>query len=105
MGKLLAIWIVVIGWAGAASAIECPEWKRLAPEQKSAQIEKTIEAHLTSNVGRKFTSENTVNMRRCLYEFVEDIADQFDGECAQGRSAAKNALDQIFDKYFLSCVQ
>lgn len=105
MGKLLAIWVLVFGWAGAASAIECSEWQRLSPDAKKAQVEKSIEGHLTSNVGRKFTSENTPLMRRCLYEFVEDIVDQFDGECAEGRSAAKNALDQIFDKYFLSCVQ
>jgi hypothetical protein len=25
--------------------------------------------------------------------------------CLQGHTAAKNALDQVFDIYFLSCVQ
>ena len=40
-----------------------------------------------------------------MNEFREDIREQFDGVCAQGHSAAKNALDQVFDIYFLSCVQ
>ena len=36
---------------------------------------------------------------------AEDIKEEFDGACAQGRGTEKNALDQLFDKYFLTCVQ
>ena len=64
-----------------------------------------IDGHLNSNVGRKYTSENTVAMRRCLEGFVERIRDDFDDACSKGRSTGKKALDDIFDRYFLSCVQ
>ena len=95
--------LVLIGWAPAAGAIDCNGWQRLTEDQRIGKIESMIESHMNSNVGKKYTSENRPAMRRCLYDFVEEIREQFDGACSE--SAELNALDQIFDRYFLSCVQ
>ena len=94
--------VCLSGPAGAAS--ECAAWNRLDDAAKGARIDGMIEGHLNSNVGKKFTSENTVAMRLCLQRFAPEIRAQFDGAC-EARNPAMDALDQIFDRYFLSCVQ
>jgi hypothetical protein len=43
-------------------------------------------------------------MRMCLERFAPEIRAQFDGACASD-NRAPDALDEIFDRYFLSCVQ
>ncbi|MBW2230696.1 MAG: hypothetical protein JRH17_09930 [Deltaproteobacteria bacterium] len=105
MRRGIAILVGVYFLPLAAGAVECPEWRRFTAGQKSAALDAMIEGHLNSNVGKKFTSENPVLMRRCLRNFEQDLIDQFDGVCRDERSAPKDALDQIFDRYFLSCVQ
>ena len=105
MRSAIAVFGVLLAWPSLALAIECREWDALDGEGRSARIRAMIEGHLSSNVGKRYTSENQPAMRRCLERFVDEIADQFDGACAGGRSTAKNELDQIFDRYFLSCVQ
>jgi hypothetical protein len=97
--------LTVVAWSTSAWAMECSDWRRLDDDQKLAAIERMIDGHLNSNVGRKFTSENTVAMRRCLEGFVERIRDDFDDACSKGMRTGKQALDDIFDRYFLSCVQ
>jgi hypothetical protein len=94
-----------VAWSTAAWAMECSDWGRLDDDQKTAAIERMIEGHLSSNVGRKFTSENTTAMRRCLEEFVPRIRDDFDDACSKGKRTGKSDLDDIFDRYLLSCVQ
>ena len=105
MRSFLVVCLVVVAWSTSAWAMECSDWGRLDDDQKLAAIERMIDGHLSSNVGRKFTSENTVAMRRCLEEFVLRIRDDFDDACSKGMSTGKSALDDIFDRYFLSCVQ
>lgn len=105
MGRAIAIGIALLGWSTAASAIDCPQWQRLTLDQKTAQVNRMIDRHLNSNVGKRYTSENAVRMRRCMTEFAEDIREEFDGACASGLTAGKKALDDLFDRYFLSCVQ
>jgi hypothetical protein len=97
--------LAVVAWSTSAWAMECSGWQRLDDDQKLAAIERMIDGHLSSNVGRKYTSENTVAMRRCLEGFALRIRDDFDDACSKGMSTGKNALDDIFDRYFLSCVQ
>jgi len=103
--RFLAVTLAVLGGAAAAHAMQCSEWQRLDDDAKLAAINGMIEGHLSSNVGRKFTSENTVAMRRCLERFAERIRDDFDDTCTKGERADMQALDDIFDTYFLSCVQ
>ena len=96
--------VLLIG-APPALAIECEDWERLGEGAKPARVEQLVEARLSSNRGRQYTSANRVAIRQCLERFVPDIVAQFDGACAEGIGASMNALDEIFDKYFLSCVQ
>lgn len=95
----------LISLPGTAAALECRDWRNLDADGKAAEVDGMIEGHLGSNVGRRYTSENTVAMRACLRGHAADIQAQFDGMCSDERGSPKNALDQIFDRYFLSCVQ
>lgn len=104
-GAGIALVLVLAGAAPAAADSECAEWIRLGPGEKSARIQAMIEGHLNSNVGKRYTSENTVAMRRCLNAFARQIEEEIDGECAKGNRAAMGAVDDLFDRYFLSCVQ
>jgi hypothetical protein len=105
MGRANAIIIglALFGWSSNASALDCSGWQRLNLDQKTAQVQRMIDRHFNSNVGKRYTSENTVRMRRCMTEFAEDIREEFDGACAVGLSGGKKALDDLFDRYFLSC--
>lgn len=105
MWRTIAIAIALTAVAAEASALDCAGWRRLTPEQKTEKIASMTESHLNSNVGKRYTSENPVQMRRCMEEFSEDILEEFDSACDPSRNADKNALDQLFDRYFLSCVQ
>lgn len=105
MRSFLVVFLAVAVWSTVAWAMECSSWERLDDDQKLAAIERMIDGHLSSNVGRKFTSENTVAMRRCLEGFASRIRDDFDDACSKGTTSGMNALDDIFDRYLLSCVQ
>ena len=105
MRRFVGITIVGVLWAGVAAADECSSWMRLSEAEKVAKVEHMIEGHLTSNVGKRYTSENTVAMRRCLHGFVGDLRAEFDGACAPEVQSPMGIIDEIFDRYFLSCVQ
>jgi hypothetical protein len=102
---LAAAILIGVSPGAALAGSECRDWERLDAAGKAAEIDGRIEGHLSSNVGKRYTSENTVAMRLCLRRFAPEISAQFDGACAAGRSTSSNELDQIFDRYFLSCVQ
>ena len=104
MCRIIAIAIVGVLWARAAVADGCSNWMRLGDDDKYAKIDRMIEGHLNSNVGKRYTSENTVAMRRCLEGYVEDLRAEFDGACGPEVSSAMGIIDGIFDRYFLSCV-
>ena len=91
--------------ASTASAIECQDWTRLAGASKAGVVRELIEERLASDVAQRYTSANRVAIRACLQPYVPRIVAEFDGICAEGMSAAMNALDEAFDGYFLSCVQ
>lgn len=92
--------------AGAASAApRCSDWNRMGPEEKIDTVEGMIQGHVYSKKGDKYTSENRVKMERCLERMRGSIVDDFDGACMEGMSAPLDVLDEIFDRYFLSCVQ
>jgi len=106
MTRAGAIAAVALLFAGAASAgPDCANWVRLSDDQKRAKIDRMIDGHLGSDVGKRYTSENKVRMRRCLEGYVEDLYAEFDGACADGGQSPMDAIDEIFDRYFLSCVQ
>jgi hypothetical protein len=88
-----------------AGAIECDQWTQVAPTGKAQTIEGLIESRLGSDEARSYTSANPVRIRACLQPRVAAIVAEFDGACAEGLSASMNALDEIFDQYFRSCIQ
>jgi hypothetical protein len=100
VGALLGIFI-----SSVAAAADCARWRRLDESAKVARVDQMIEGHLNSNVGKRYTSENVVLMRRCLDNFADDIRAQFDGACDVDANAEMGVMDKIFDRYFLSCVQ
>jgi hypothetical protein len=105
MRRIITIVIAGVLWAGTASAGDCSSWMRLADDAKYAKIDRMIEGHLNSNVGKRYTSENATAMRRCLQGYVIDLRSEFDGACAPGVESGMGVIDEIFDRYFLSCVQ
>ncbi len=105
MRSFLVVCLAVVALSTSAWAMECSGWQRLDDDQKLAAIQQMIDGHLSSNVGRKYTSENTVAMRRCLEGLTLRIRDDFDDARSKGMSTGKSDLGDIFDRYFLSCVQ
>jgi hypothetical protein len=63
-----------------------------------------IAAHMESNNSKKYTSVDKVKIRRCLREFVPRIVEQIDQACADRPGGNDKYVDDIFDKYLLSCV-
>lgn len=91
--------------ASPAAAVGCRGWMALSPQAKQARIERTIEGHLTSNESKQWTNENRPAMRRCLRQFTPQIIEEMTDACTMEPRMSAAALDDIFDKYFLSCVQ
>lgn len=101
----IPILVAALLWAGPAAALDCRTWNRLGPDEKTARIDGKIEGHLSSNESRMWTSESRPAIRRCLQEFLPRIVEDYDDACTAGRTAPRPAaLDDIFDKYFLSCI-
>ena len=83
--------------------MRCPDWQDLGPDQKVASVEAMIESHLSSNKSKRYTSANRTAMRRCLEANVGLIIDDIDEECSSGQRSS-DPVDDVFDKYLLSCV-
>ncbi len=89
----------------AASATDCTSWRKIGPEAKRERVAGMISQHLSSHVTKRYTSESRGAMRNCLREFSEQIADEFEAKCQERPGANADVLDDIFDRYLLSCVQ
>ena len=64
-----------------------------------------ISGHLSNQKSKHFTSENRVAMRRCLRGYVPRIIDDIDDACYDSRKGGLGAVDDVFDRYLLSCVR
>ena len=104
MRAMILIGLLVFAWSPAASATDCPRWRGLGPEAKRSTVEGMISGHLSSHATKKFTSENLVVIRRCLKGFVGQIVEQIDPACTDRPRADAEFVDDIFDRYFLSCI-
>ena len=102
---LVCLAIGLFGATLASADIQCPEWKRLNEAQRSASLDAMIQGHIFSDKGKRYTSENKMAMKRCLEAFRSQLLDEFHDTCADARTAGKDAIDDVFDKYLLSCVQ
>lgn len=88
-----------------ADANNCVSWRKLAPEARSERVEATISSHVKSHVSRRYTSENRAAIQSCLRKFAEQIADKFTAACDERPGGSAEYLDDIFDRYLLSCIQ
>ena len=83
--------------------MRCPDWQNLGPDQKVASVKAMIDGHLSSNNSQRYTSANSVAMRRCLEANVTLIIDDIDDQCSSGQRSS-DPVDDVFDGYLLSCV-
>ncbi len=90
--------------ATPASAMNCRQWNRLGPNQRTATIDRMIERAVTSNQARQYGT-NLGAVRRCLQGFMRDIEYDFDDACSRGTTAGMRALENIFRSYIWSCVR
>jgi len=104
MREAILIGLLLFAWSPSAMAGDCPSWRRLALEAKTSDIEGMIEGHLNSNASKKYTNENTATIRRCLKGFVPQIIEQIDQACTDRPGANAEYVDDIFDRYLLSCI-
>jgi hypothetical protein len=104
MREMILIVGLVLIWPAAALAGDCPYWNRLAAADRITDIENMIDAHMTSNNSKKYTSVDKVAIRRCLREFIPRIVEEIDQACTDRPRGNAEFVDDIFDKFLLSCV-
>jgi len=96
--------LLVLAWPSASSAVDCPAWRRIGPDARADEVEGMISHHLNSNVSKRYTSENKVAIQRCLRNFAPQIVEQIDQACADRPGANAEYVDDLFDRYLLSCI-
>lgn len=104
MREIYLIGLLVLAFPSAALAGDCQYWNRLAPAARTSDVERMIEGQLASNASKKYTSENKANIRRCLRDFIPQIIEQIDQACADRPGGNAEFVDNIFDKFLLSCI-
>ena len=104
MREAILIGLLALAWAPPALAGDCQNWNRLPPAARSSDIEGMINAHMTSNNSKKYTSVDKVAIRRCLRDFVPRIVEEIDQACTDRPGGNAEFVDDIFDKFLLSCV-
>jgi len=100
----ILIGLLVFAWASSAMAVDCPAWRRLTPEARSSEVGGMISGQLNSHASKKYTSESRVAIQRCLKQFVPQIVEEVDQACTDRPGANAEYVDDIFDRYFLSCI-
>jgi hypothetical protein len=63
-----------------------------------------ISGHLSSNVSKRYTNENRVAIQRCLRGFVGQIVEETDATCEERPDAGQEIVDDLFDRFLLSCI-
>jgi hypothetical protein len=74
----------------------------MGPGQKSASIDRMIQSAATGSGGRQYNVDRGA-VARCLQERARSIEYDFDGACADARTASMQALNHIFKDYIWSC--
>jgi len=105
MRKRILVGVLLCAVARTAGATDCTSWRKIGPEVKIERVEGMISHHINSNVSKRYTSEHLGAMKACLRTFVGQIVDDFDGTCSERPGANAEVLDDVFDRYLLSCVQ
>ena len=101
--------VVVVGMAvvflapSLAQATSCSDWSRLSESGKWSRIDRMINDAIAGQGGRSY-HVNRDAIRRCLQDHSEDIFWDFEGLCADSRSASMSALRTRFKDYIWTCV-
>ncbi len=88
--------------AAPVHAINCKQWERMAPAQKSATIDRMIQGAVSGSGGRQYQVDRSA-VGRCLQGYARSIEYDFDGACADSQRAGMQALNRIFKEYIWSC--
>ena len=83
-------------------ATNCRDWNRMDPGRKSATVERMIQSAVSGSRGRQYHVDR-VSIARCLESKARSIEYDFDGACADARTASMQALNHIFKDYIWSC--
>ena len=99
-GSLVLFLVLLL--AAPVHAITCRQWERMAPAQKSATIDRMIQGAVSGSGGRQYQLDRGA-VARCLQGDARSIEYDFDGACADARTAGMQALNRIFKDYIWTC--
>ena len=88
--------------ASPVQAITCGQWDRMGAGQKSATIDRMIQSTVSGSGGREYQIDRGA-VGRCLQGHARSIEYDFDGACADARTAGMQALNRIFKDYIWTC--
>ncbi len=88
--------------ASPVQAISCGQWDRMSAGQKSATIDRMIQSTVSGSGGRQYQVDRGA-VGRCLQGYARSIEYDFDGACADARTAGMQALNRIFKEYIWTC--
>ena len=83
-------------------ATNCHKWGRMDAAQKVATIDRMIQSAVSGSGGRQYRADRGA-VGRCLQGYAQSIEYDFDGACADSRTASMQALNRIFKEYTWSC--
>ena len=99
-GLLLLFLLLLL--AAPVHAIDCRRWDRMGPGQKSANIDRMIRGAVSGSGGRQYHVDRGA-IARCLESNAQSIQYDFDGACADPRTASSSRLHHIFKSYIWTC--
>ncbi len=76
----------------------------MGPGAKQATIARMIDNGMKSSNARRYDL-NQARTQQCMQRNGANIELDFDGACADSRSASLRALNNIFKNYAFSCIQ
>ena len=103
LGSVGCLVLLVTLFAAIPShAISCRQWDRMGPDQKAASIDRMIDNAVAGSGGRQYQVDRGA-VGRCMDGYAQSISYDFDGACADSRSAGMQALNKIFKDYIWTC--
>lgn len=102
MRRFLFLMCSIALWPDPSFAMTCPTWDRMDTRQKSANIDRMIQGAIAGSRGRQYHVDRAA-VGRCLANNAQAIEYDFDGACADARTAGKQTLNRIFKNYIWTC--
>ena len=99
--RIVALVAVLFG-AAESHATSCRQWDGMGPAQKRDTIDRMIGNTVQGSGGRQYHLDRGA-VRRCLEGYAQSIQYDFDGACADKRTASMHALNKIFKDYIWNC--